>query len=139
MHMAWLMPLPLTVSCFSKIQIGLTFLVPATWVVLEKGLLQGVCVCVCVSIAVDYVTVWRAVAPVVTCPTYEYSADVGSKVTITCTVSANPSSRVTWSAVVQSDDDSYGVHDDASVRVNSAVRSSWPHIIRRSQLRRCSP
>ena len=28
MHMAQLMPLPLTVSCFSKIQIGFTFLVP---------------------------------------------------------------------------------------------------------------
>jgi len=27
-HMAQLVPLPLTVSCFSKIQIGLTFLVP---------------------------------------------------------------------------------------------------------------
>ena len=27
--MAQLMPLPLTVSCFSEIQIGLTFLVPA--------------------------------------------------------------------------------------------------------------
>ena len=29
MHLAQLMPLPLTVSCFSKIQIGFTFLVPA--------------------------------------------------------------------------------------------------------------
>ena len=28
-HMAQLMPLPLTVSCYSKIQIGFTFLVPA--------------------------------------------------------------------------------------------------------------
>jgi len=28
-HMALLMPLPLTVSCFSKIQIGFTFLVQA--------------------------------------------------------------------------------------------------------------
>jgi len=28
-HAAQLMPLPLTVSCFSKIQIGFTFLVPA--------------------------------------------------------------------------------------------------------------
>ena len=28
-HMAQLMPLPLTASCFSKIQIGFTFLVPA--------------------------------------------------------------------------------------------------------------
>ena len=29
LHMAQLMPLPLTVSCFSKIQIGFNFLVPA--------------------------------------------------------------------------------------------------------------
>jgi len=29
LHMAQLMPLPLTVSCFSKIQTGFTFLVPA--------------------------------------------------------------------------------------------------------------
>ena len=49
LHMAQLMPLPLTVSCFSKIQIGFTFLVPAYWVVPEKGPLNGcVCVCVCV-------------------------------------------------------------------------------------------
>ena len=29
LHMVQLMPLPLTVSCFSKIQIGFTFLVPS--------------------------------------------------------------------------------------------------------------
>jgi len=29
LHVAQLMPLPFTVSCFSKIQIGFTFLVPA--------------------------------------------------------------------------------------------------------------
>jgi len=29
LHIAQLMPLPLTVSCFCKIQIGFTFLVPA--------------------------------------------------------------------------------------------------------------
>ena len=29
LHMVQRMPLPLTVSCFSKIQIGFTFLVPA--------------------------------------------------------------------------------------------------------------
>jgi len=29
LHMAQLMPLPLTISCFSKIQIVFTFLVPA--------------------------------------------------------------------------------------------------------------
>ena len=30
LHMAQLMPLPLIVSCFSKMQIGFTFLVPAS-------------------------------------------------------------------------------------------------------------
>jgi len=44
LHMAQLMPLPLTVSCFSKIQIGLPFWCRLTWVVLEKGPLNG-CVC----------------------------------------------------------------------------------------------
>jgi len=29
LHLAQLMPLPLNVSCFSKIEIGFTFLVPA--------------------------------------------------------------------------------------------------------------
>ena len=45
-HMAQLMPLPLTVSCSSKIQIGLPFWYRPTRVVLEKGPLN-VCVCVC--------------------------------------------------------------------------------------------
>ena len=44
-HSAQLMPLPLTVSCFSKIQIGFTFLVPA-----HLGS-PGKSVCVCVSVA----------------------------------------------------------------------------------------
>jgi len=39
-------PLLLTVSCFSKIQIGLPFWYPLTWVVPDKGPLNG-CVCVC--------------------------------------------------------------------------------------------
>jgi len=40
LHTAQLMPLPLTLSCFSKIQIGFTFLVPA-----YPGS-PGVCVCI---------------------------------------------------------------------------------------------
>jgi len=32
LHMFQLMPLPLTVSCFSKIQIGFTFLIPAGYI-----------------------------------------------------------------------------------------------------------
>ena len=47
LHVAQLMPLPLIVSCFSKIQIGFTFLVPAHLGSPGKGLLNG-CVCVCV-------------------------------------------------------------------------------------------
>jgi len=46
LHMAQLMPLPLTVSCFSKIQIGFTFLVPAHLGRPRKGPLNR-CVCVC--------------------------------------------------------------------------------------------
>jgi len=46
LYMAQLMPLPLTVSCFSKIQIGFTFLVPAHLGSPGKGPLNG-CVCVC--------------------------------------------------------------------------------------------
>jgi len=49
LHLVQLMPLPLTVSCFSKIQIGLPFWYRLTWVVPEKGPLNGcVCVCACV-------------------------------------------------------------------------------------------
>ena len=45
MYMALLMSLPLTVSCFSKIQIGFTFLVLAHLGSPGKGPLDG-CVCV---------------------------------------------------------------------------------------------
>jgi len=45
LHMAQLMPLPLTVSCFSKIQIGLTFLVLAHLGSPGKRAVKRVCVC----------------------------------------------------------------------------------------------
>ena len=48
LHMAQLMPLPLTVSCFSKILFGFTFLVPAHLGSPEKRAIKWVCVCVCV-------------------------------------------------------------------------------------------
>jgi len=46
LHMAQLMPQPLTVSCFSKIQIGFTFLVPAHLGSPGKRAVKWVCVCV---------------------------------------------------------------------------------------------
>ena len=44
LHMAQLIPLPLTVSCFSKIQIGFTFLVPAHLGSPGKRAVKRVCV-----------------------------------------------------------------------------------------------
>ena len=46
LHMAQLMPLPLTVSCSSKIQIGFTFLVPAHLGSPGQRAVERVCVCV---------------------------------------------------------------------------------------------
>jgi len=45
LHMAQLMPLPLTVSCFSKIQIGSAFLVSAHPGSLGQRAVKRVCVC----------------------------------------------------------------------------------------------
>jgi len=45
--MAQLMPLPLTVSCFSKIQIGFTFLVPTHPCSPGQRAVKRVCVCAC--------------------------------------------------------------------------------------------
>jgi len=49
LHMAQLMPLPLIVSCSSKIQIGFTFLVPAHLGSPGKGPLNW-CVCIRVNL-----------------------------------------------------------------------------------------
>ena len=45
LYMAQLMPLPLTVSCLSKIQVGFTFLVPVHLGSLGKRAAKRVCVC----------------------------------------------------------------------------------------------
>jgi len=44
MHMAQLMPLPVTVCCFSKIQIGFASLVPAHLGSPGQGAVKRVCV-----------------------------------------------------------------------------------------------
>ena len=52
LHMAQLIPLPLTVSCFSKIQfqIGFTFLVLVHPGSPGKKAVKQVCVCVCIRL-----------------------------------------------------------------------------------------
>jgi len=51
LHMAQLMPLPLAVSWFSKIQMALPFWYRLTQVVLDKGLVN-VCVYVCMHVCI---------------------------------------------------------------------------------------
>ena len=55
LHMAQLMPLPLTVSCFSKIQIGFTFLVPDHPGSPGKRAVKRLCVCVFHFLVVGFV------------------------------------------------------------------------------------
>jgi len=57
LHMAQLMPLPLTVSCFSEIQIDFAFLVPATPGSPEKMAVKRVCVCILLYHNIAFCTV----------------------------------------------------------------------------------
>jgi len=52
LHMAHLMPLPLTVSCFSKIQISFSCLVPDRWGGLRQRAVKLVLVMVMVMVVV---------------------------------------------------------------------------------------
>ena len=59
LHTAQLMPLPLTVSCFSKIQIGFTFLIPAHLGSPGQRAVKRVCVAAVVNSSTQFVTaVW---------------------------------------------------------------------------------
>ena len=55
LHMVQLMLLPLTVSCFSKIQIGFTFLVPAHLGSPGQRAVKRVCVVIVIVVAVAVV------------------------------------------------------------------------------------
>ena len=56
LHMAQLMPLSLTVSCYGKIQIGFPFLVPSHPGSPGKRATKRVCVCLCIYVCVHNVT-----------------------------------------------------------------------------------
>ena len=58
LHIAQLMPLQLTVSCSSKIQIGFTFLVPAYLGSPGKRAVKRVCVCMFVCM---YTVIWISI------------------------------------------------------------------------------
>ena len=57
--MVQLMPLPLAVSCFSKVQIGFTFLVPAHPGSPGQRAVKRVRVCVCVCVC-DFIKRFHA-------------------------------------------------------------------------------
>jgi len=72
LHMAQLMPLPLTLSCFSKIQIGFTFLVLAHLGSPGKGPLNG---CVFLRrITARALLIDDVLCDVVSCHKYETTA-----------------------------------------------------------------
>jgi len=62
LHMAQLMPLPLTVSCFSKIQIGFTFLVLAHPGNPRQRAVKRLCVCF-TFLRVKYISVSVSALP----------------------------------------------------------------------------
>ena len=81
LHVAQVMPLPLTVSCFSKIQIGFTFLVLAHSGSPGKGAVKRVCVCVCLCLCV-----WvRVCMCVYVCVTFKESFDISLSI-VHCSV-----------------------------------------------------
>jgi len=61
LHMAQLMPVPLTVSSFSKIEIGFTFLVPAHQGSPGQRAVKRVCVCVLYSLMTQHLAAFNKI------------------------------------------------------------------------------
>ena len=73
LHIAHRIPLPLTVSCFSKIKIGFTFLVPAHAGSPGQRAIKRVCVCVSSSVHASVVVVHLSASTTDVTPTVGYS------------------------------------------------------------------
>jgi len=65
LHLVQLMPLPLTVSCFSKIQIGFTSPVPAHLGSPGRRAVKRLCVCVCVCVCARRSRYTELVSPLI--------------------------------------------------------------------------
>ena len=78
LHMFQLMPLPLTVSCFSKIQIGFAFLLPTHLGSPRKRAVKHVCVCVCDKLAMTKLR-WKTLVTVEVPWQKKQKKDVSSK------------------------------------------------------------
>ena len=72
LHLAQLMPLPLTVSCFSKIQIGFTFLVLAHLSSPRQRAVKQVFVVVVVRLCIKQMTVqWATTVKDIKTPLFD--------------------------------------------------------------------
>jgi len=103
LHMAQLMPLPLTTSCFSKIHIGFTFLVPAHPGSPRQKAVKSVCVCV-IPWHGGHSLVWDATVPLAASYVDRAATDAGTVADMAATrktekystLSSAYSSRKTW-------------------------------------------
>jgi len=84
LHMAQLMPLQLTVSCFSKIQIGFTFLVPAHPGSPGKRRLNG-CVCDSENSCLEQKNAWSRLA-LILLRLYDISLNLRKVIKIVATI-----------------------------------------------------
>jgi len=98
LHMAQLMPLPLTVSCFSKIQIGFAFLVPAHPGSPGQRAVKRVCVCVLSYVGLfSVLSQWQTFIRVL--PTIWRRKPAGIDITSLSprVLAADPCRRLAWS------------------------------------------
>ena len=115
LHMAQLMSLPLTVSCFSKIQIGFAFLVLAHLGSPGKGPLDG-CVCVCYLLNMGrwYHSSWQRFCSLLW-------RDAVDRMHKTCSWSRSVIAHLRSSWWRYRKRSVAGIIDDASIRWSSAV------------------
>jgi len=85
LRMAQLMPLQLTVSCFSKIQIGLPFWYRLTQVVPEKKAVKRVCVCDSENSCLEQKNAWSRLA-LILLRLYDISLNLSKVIKIVATI-----------------------------------------------------
>ena len=125
------MPLPLTVSCFSRIQIVLPFCYRLTRVVPDKGPLNVcVCVCVCVCVRACACVCMRVCVCVCVCEGYRVCKANGTTATWLRPVSSTLDQLLTcyWSDVIVNHlSSAYDTLDSVAFTGDLSVHSQMYH------------